>query len=170
MVSATREQLDAHVDGCDMFKAGKPEQTLIWREPCGIWCRARLDWLRPGAIDDYKSTSKTANPDALTRSLFASGWDVQVAWYLRGLKALTGEDATFRFAVQETYPPYALSVIALGPGPLMLAEKKLRWAIDLWLDCLTADHWPAYPLETAYATLPEWAENSWLAKEERDAV
>ena len=60
-----RAQLAAHTDGgADMFPNGQPEQTLIWQED-DVWCRARLDWLRPGAIDDYKTTphgSRTPTP------------------------------------------------------------------------------------------------------------
>jgi hypothetical protein len=166
MASATRAQLEAHEDGRAMFRAGMPEQTLVWQEG-GIWCRARLDWLRPGAVDDYKTTAKSANPEALSRGLFSNGWDVQAAFYLRGVKAVTGEDAVFRFACQECYAPYALSVVSLGPDALMLAEKKVRYALDLWRDCLERDSWPGYPTKTAYATLPEWVESAWLAKELR---
>lgn len=175
MVAATRAQLDAHVDGRAMFKDGSPEQTLIWNED-GVWCRARLDWLRAGAIDDYKTTSTTANPEAVSRTLFSNGWDIQCAFYLRGLKAITreasvlsathgGEDAIFRFAVQETYAPYALSVVALGPDAMVLAEKKVLYAIELWRECLKSNKWPAYPNRTAYASLPTWVESAWLARE-----
>jgi hypothetical protein len=136
-----------------MFTAGKPEQTLIWRED-DVWCRARLDWLRPGAIDDYKTTGASANPDTWSRSLFFSGFDIQVAWYLRGLKALTREDATFRFAVQETSPPYVLSVVGLGPDAMVLAEKKCLYALEVWRASLTSDEWRGYPRRTCWATLP----------------
>lgn len=164
MVAATRAQLDAHVDGRTMFKDGQPEQTLIWNEN-GVWCRARTDWLRHGAIDDYKTTSATANPEALSRTLFSNGWDIQCAFYLRGLKAITGDDAIFRFACQETYAPYALSVVTLGPDAMVLAEKKVLYAIELWRECLKSDKWPAYPNRTAYASLPTWVESAWLEKE-----
>lgn len=167
MLNTTRDQLDAHADGRQMFRGGLPEQTLIWQDDGGEWCRARLDWLRAGAIDDYKTTNATANPEALSRTLFSNGWDIQAAFYLRGLKKLTGEDAVFRFAVQETYPPYALSVVALGPAALMLAEKKVRYALELWTHCLEHGDWPGYPTQTAYAALPEYLEAAWLAKEER---
>lgn len=166
MVACAREQLDRHADGRAMFLAGKPEQTLIWEEQ-GIWCRARTDWLRPGHIDDYKSTSASANPEVLSRTLFGNGWDVQAAFYRRGVKALTGIDAEFRFACQETYPPYALSVVALGPDAMLLAEKKVLYALELWRVCLTTNRWPAYPTRTAYASLPTWIESQWLEKELR---
>lgn len=169
MALATRGQLNAHLDGRAMFTGGRPEQVLIWREG-SVWCRARVDWLRPSAIDDYKTTSKSANPDAVSRALFGNGWDIQAAFYLRGLKALTGEEATFRFAVQEIYAPYALAVVALGPDALMLAEKKVHFAIECWRDCLTRNVWPTYPNRTAYASLPPWIESAWLEKEVRDGL
>lgn len=168
MVTSAREQLDRVRDGRDMFRDGKPEQTLIWQEENGIWCRARLDWLRPDAIDDFKTTGASANPDNWTRrTMFEMGFDMQCAFYLRGLKAVTGFDATFRFAVQETDPPYALSVITLGPDALCLAEKKILYAIEKWRDGLDGGDWPGYARRTCYATLPPWHEAWWLEKELR---
>ena len=167
MLAATRRQLAQHGDGRHMFLNGAAEQTLVWREADETWCRARLDWLRPGAIDDYKTTKGSANPEDVQRTLFANGWDIQAAFYLRGLQVLTGEDATMRFACQENYPPYALSVIALGPDAMMLAEKKVRYALEQWRTCLRSDRWPSYPTQTAYVSLPPWIETAWLEKELR---
>jgi hypothetical protein len=168
MVTCARAQLAEHKDGgAAMFLDGQPEQTLIWQEG-EVWCRARLDWLRAGAIDDYKTTPHgSANPDSWTRSLFGMGFDIQAAFYLRGLKAVTGFDATFRFAVQEPYAPYALSVIGLGPDALTLAEKKVIYALERWQACLDAGEWPGYPRRTCYAALPAWQESWWLEREMR---
>jgi hypothetical protein len=173
MVGALREQLDLHRDGgAGMFQLGEPERTLVWREG-DTWCRARLDWLRPAAgprgewaIDDYKTTPN-ANPDTWTRSLFSNGFDLQVAWYLRGLKVLTGYEGTFRFAVQETTAPYAASVVALGPDALTLAEKKRLYALEVWGECRARREWIGYPQRTCYAALPAWEESRWLEKELR---
>lgn len=176
MVAAARGQLDRHTDGgAKMFTAGDPERTLIWQDD-GVWCRARLDWLRPDhgpfsewAIDDYKSTSASANPETWTRTMFSTGFDLQAAWYIRGLKALTGSiaDVAFRFAVQETYPPYALSVISLGPDAMTIAEKKCRYALDVWRASMEDGDWVGYPRRTCYASLPPWIEAAWLEKELR---
>jgi hypothetical protein len=170
MAIAARRQLDAHTDGgAGMFTAGKAEQTLIWRED-RVWCRARFDWLRQPfdgdwAIDDYKSTSGSANPDSWTRAMFGMGFDLQAAWYRRGLQVLTGADAIFRFAVQETYPPYALSVIALGPDAMTIAEKKRLYALERWDECQRENAWPGYPTRTCWAELPPWEEAKWLGRE-----
>lgn len=174
MVAAVRAQLAVHRDGgARMFTDGHAERTLVWQEDDGTWCRARLDWLRTTtsgyAVDDYKTTRTSANPEQWTRSLYGFGADVQAAWYRRGVYKLTGVWPTFRFAVQETFAPYALSVISLGPDALLLAEKKILYALDLWRRCLAEDDWPAYPSQTCYATLPPWEEQRWIDREVREA-
>jgi hypothetical protein len=172
MVAAARGQLEAHRDGgARMFLDGQPERTLIWEDD-GVWCRARLDYLRltgPGVdVDDYKTCSTSANPEAWSRSLFQNGWDIQAAWYRRAVQHVIGaDDVTFRYCVQETFPPYALSVIALAPDALVLAEKKCLYALDAWRRALAANHWPGYPAQTCYAIAPPWHEAAWLEKELR---
>jgi hypothetical protein len=170
MVEAARIQLNG-VEATPLpFTDGKPEQTLIWQEPTGVTCRARLDWLRDDhtCIDDYKTTSRTANPEQWSRSLFGMGCDVQAAFYLRGLKTLTGTAADWRWVVQETTPPYALSVITLTPAAMQLAEAKVEHAIAKWAECLEADQWPGYPLQLCHAELPSYEEARWLEREEKE--
>ena len=173
MVGALRDHLHLHTDGgALMFTDGQPEQTLIWCED-DVWCRARLDWLRSdfAAIDDYKTTSASANPEAWARTMFAAGHDLQAAWYLRGLRAVTGarldDLSAFRFAVQETSAPYAVSVIALNHDAMFLAEKKCEYALEQFREALASGDWRGYPRRTAYATLPAWEEARWLEKELR---
>lgn len=169
MAEAAWVQLAAHEAMPEPFKKGKPEQTLVWQEG-PIWCRARVDWLHESGayMDDLKTSSASANPDDWTRTLFGAGYDIQAAFYLRGLKALTGQDATFRFVVQENYAPFALSVIALAPDALALAERKVRRAIELWRACLDCDLFPGYPTQICYAELPPWHEAQVMEKEMRE--
>jgi hypothetical protein len=166
MLVSTRANLSIHKDARDAFQNGKPEQTLVWEED-GIWCRARLDWLHDdfSYIDDLKTTGVSANPEQVSRTLFTNGLDIQCAFYLRGLKAVTGKEARFRFVFVETFMPYAVSVNSLGPDSMCIAEKRVQWAIDLWRKCLTEKSWPAYPDRTCYARLPAWFEEAWLRKE-----
>lgn len=165
MTEAALWQLAGHEAQPPLFTDGKPEQSLVWDEG-GVTCRARLDWLRDDhtAIDDLKTTSRSANPEAFSRHLFGIGSDVQAAFYLRGLEALTGVDAEFRFVVVETAAPYALSVVSLGPAVMALANAKVDWAIRKWRECLAADNWPAYPNSVCWAELPAWEEARFLAR------
>lgn len=169
MVDAINLQLDAYTGGPRPFTAGKPESTIAWQDE-GAWCRARLDWLHDDHawIDDFKSTGASAHPAAWPRTAYGMGADVQMAFYLRALKAVTGSNATFRFVVVENYPPYALSVISLEPGALAVAERKVQRAIEIWEECLRTDRWPGYPTRTCYAEIPAYEETAWIAREERE--
>lgn len=169
MHHAAKIQLARHQEAKDAFTNGKPEQTLVWEED-GVWLRARLDWLpNAGSIfDDYKSTAASADPDAFTRSVFSIGYDIQAAFYMRGVKALgICKNPSFRFIVQETQTPHALSAVALMPSALDLAEHKVERAIAIWRDCLQADHWPGYPLRTCYIEAPPWHEAQFTARDSR---
>jgi hypothetical protein len=177
MAAAAQEQLEALDVAPAPFTDGKPEQTIVWEEAGGVICRARLDWLRDDytVIDDLKTTSRSANPDDFTRSIFSMGYDVQVAAYRRAVATATGDypddpAVDFRFVVVETTPPYALSVIGLGPAALMIAEKKWAHAVRTWKRCLERDEWPGYPTRVAYAELPAWEEARWLERELTEAA
>lgn len=171
MCEAVKAQLGALAVTPPLFTDGKPEQTLVWDED-GVGCKARLDWLRDdrAAIDDLKTTTRSANPETFSRTIFSTGYEVQAAWYLRGLKAVTGADAEFRFVVAETSPPYAVSVLSLAPSALELANAKVDWALATWRRCLEQDNWPAYPTRVAYAEPPGWAEAQWMAFEGREVA
>lgn len=166
-VSAIRTQLMARSDSPPLFSAGKPEQTLVWEER-GVWCRARLDWLHDdhSAIDDLKTTTRSANPIAwANRTAWSIGSDIQVAFYLRGMKHLTGKEPQFRYVLAETAPPFGISVVSLAPTALELGQAKVERALEKWRECLRTDNWPGYPPEIYYADAPAWAELQWLEQD-----
>lgn len=148
MVKAGKAQIATYRGISEIFTdAGTPELTMTWVDDHGVICRSRMDWLRKDhrRICDYKGTGTSVNPAALSPKFVTSqGWDVQAAFYLRGLKAITGKDADFIFIAQEDYPPYALSAFGLHPESLVYGAKKVQWAIDTFAECLESGIWPAY--------------------------
>lgn len=171
MVNAGKLQLAAHRQASDVFTdKGKPELTLAWTDDHGVPCRARLDWLRNDhkRIADYKSTGTSANPEGVARLAVSQGFYIQAAFYLRGLKKLTGNEADFLFVVQEDYPPYALSVVGMGPDFLWAGERKVQHAIDVWAKCLESGRWEGYADQIVYPVLPAWEENRITEKELRN--
>jgi hypothetical protein len=118
------------------------------------------------AIDDLKTTSRSANPEAYARALLSVGGDVQAAWYMRGLLAVTGSTRVpdFRWCVVETSPPFALSVISPAPDVLDLGHRKVEYAIGVWRECLASGVWPGYGSDVSYAHAPEWEIAKWLEK------
>lgn len=168
MIVAARELFRSPSDP-PLFDRGSAETVIVWEDE-GVTCRARLDWLRDdfASIDDYKTTSGSADPERWGSQIFKRGHDVQVAFYLRGIQALTGETPDFRFVVQETSPPYALSVVTLGADAYTIAQKKVTRAITLWRRCLRSGDWPGYGIEPFAVELPPWEEARWLARELED--
>lgn len=173
MAAATRAQLDRHEEASEAFVPGlgKAEQALIWQEPNGVWCRALLDWKPNGGnvFHDLKSTGASANPDLWgSRTLYDGGFDVQAAFYCRGIRAVLGiDDPHFRFVVVENEPPYALSVVELTPAAMAMANRKAEEAIAIFGWCQRNNRWPGYPSRVCYVDPPVWAERKWLEREER---
>lgn len=164
MVQAGKYQLAAHKEAAEVFtEAGKPEQAITWTDDHGVVCRARLDWLRHDLlrIADYKSTGMSANPE-ISRMAISAGWDIQSAFYLRGLSKIDPDQnhkqRDFVFVVQEDTPPYALTVVGMGPDFLWAGATKVQRAIDIWAKCMESNRWPAYPDRICYPVLPKWEE------------
>lgn len=165
MVDAARRQLDAHEASPALFTAGKPEQTITWDED-GVACRSRIDWLHDDYrhLDDLKSTGRSASPHDFARTLYGVGNDVSAAFYIRGVRAVTGITPIFRWCVIETAPPFALSVVTPGPDVLAVADDKVTYAINLWRECLANDSWPGYSNRVATAELPGYIEAQWMER------
>ena len=146
-----------------IFARGKPEQTLLWQEDT-LWCKARPDWLTHDwrTIIHYKTTGRSANPEAFASHMVDMGYDLAAAFYAQGLTAVStvhAFDVKSVFLVQETEPPYACSLVGLSPGLMELGMLKAERAIKVWRQCLLSGDWPAYPTEVCYAEPKPWHMN-----------
>lgn len=173
MVAAVRSQLAKSKEDPPLLSpAGKPEKTIVWTEGDRVQCRALIDWLHDdlSTVDDVKTTSGSASPEAWSRgSFFSFGYDIQAAFHSRGVRALSGRLPLFRYIVVETTPPFALSLFTPGADVLAVANAKVDFAIEEWRKCLSAKRWPAYPLRLATIELPPWEEPRWMEREGRDS-
>lgn len=173
MVDALRAQI-AYLDAQPpVFVNGRPEQTIVWREE-DVLCKMRADYLHNShcVIDDLKTTAGSAAPEKVERHLFSMGYDVQAAFYLRGLRALNPDAAklSFRFVFVESRPPYAAACYELSPAALALGDQKVRFALELWRNCLAQNRWPAYPAQVMTVDPPAWEEVRFYDREERNAA
>lgn len=157
MANAARRQLEMLDLDPAPFTAGKPEQTLVWEED-GVYLRCRFDWLHDdlSTVDDYKTTGTSAVASEWRKVMLRTGADLQAAFYLRGLRKALGAETNWRWVIQETSPPFALTVAYPGPDVLARAELRVQHAIDTWRSCLADNHWPAYTREAQEITLPAW--------------
>lgn len=142
---------------------GTPELSGYWHDSeTGVRLRFRPDWLpNPGRgrliVVDYK-TATSAHPGHFAKAAADYGYHQQVPWYLDGLAACDiSNDAAFVFIVQSKSPPYPVSVIELKPDDIELGRRRNRKAIDLYAQCVAADHWPDYGQGVHSVSLPSYA-------------
>jgi hypothetical protein len=163
MVTAARAQIAAS-EIPDAFTGGHAERTMIWTDVDGVTWRSRPDWISEDGllIVDLKTTGN-AEPGAWSRGpLLGFEFDLQAVLALRGAAVLLGPASrSFVFAVLETTPPYALSLVGLAPQFVDFAERKLAKASALWTACLDSGEWPGYPTRVVWADPPAWATMRW---------
>ena len=143
---------------------GQAEVTLRWREG-ETPCKARPDWLKSDAsiILDLKIT-ELGSPSAWQRGISASGYDIQAAHYVRGVRMALEQQATFIFAVVEAIPPYPVYFIELDAAFMAIADAKRERALKIWTACVEANKFPCYPTEVILCEPPNWE----MAKAEQD--
>jgi hypothetical protein len=143
--------------------SGKPEQTIVWEDlDSGVWCRARIDWLRKAVagkrllIIDYKTT-KAADRESFGKSSANFGYFVQAAFYLAGVKALgLDDDPAFLFVAQEKAAPYLVNVLELDDAALTIGRNLMRIGLNRYADCRRTGQWPGLGDEIDLVSLPQW--------------
>ena len=172
MANACREQLTDAGFGHVYSDSSQSETVMAWKDQGGIWCRAMLDWhcYEDGwlTIYDHKTTSGDAEPAALPRKLVEFGYEVQAAFYERGLQILKPEYAgrvRWRWIFQETRAPYSITIAEMAGDSRTIGAKKAAMACALWAKCLRSGKWPRWYPGVHRIEYPAWAEEQWLGRE-----
>jgi hypothetical protein len=157
-VHAMADVLRQHPLAPKLFTGGEPEQALIWRDQAtGVMCRAKVDWLRPDGIVDYKSAA-AADEEHLRKTVHSFGYFIQDAFYRRGFRAThPGVEPFFVFVAQEKEAPYLVTVFQLTDRALAHGDRLCDEALRTYRDCTAAGVWPGYPTdEITDIDLPAW--------------
>ena len=161
-------QLNEHEDS-DAFDYGTNEVMICWQED-GIWFRALVDSLHDDlrTIDDYKTTDMSVAPHVIGIRAEAAGWHVQANFISRGLNVLDPGGMgkrRFRFVAQETAPPHALTVMHMDDHWMLMGEKAVDKAVNIWRRSINTGNWPGYPAKGIVPEFPQWSEKRWLDRE-----
>lgn len=162
----------------DALVSGRPEIVAIWREG-DVWCRSMMD-LCPTQIDadgwwtiyDLKTTQMALDPNTIARHLVSNGYDVQAAFYSRGLEALLGPAARvrFRFLFVESDAPH-LCAAFVGSGEMQTTgEQKVIAGISIWQRCIATSNWPGYSTDVLRLEPPKFMETLWADREAGDPL
>lgn len=152
-------------DIADLFNDGVGEVTGVWQDLEDTWCRMRIDWLPDKARDgghidvvDVKTTAGSAAPEDWQRQAFDMGYDIQDAFYQRGIREIIPgvRSVTMHFVVLEQNAPHGLSIFRFGGQAYAEAEACVDMAVGLWSTCLTQDKWPGYQSQATFIDPPKW--------------
>lgn len=148
MVNSARQSIEGTELG-DVFGKGEAEVSIDW-EDHGITCKARPDYLTDKFHISLKTTAASAEPSVWSRrQLTNSGYDFQLAFYDRGLRA-NGIQVKHRLLVVEQTPPHGCAVVALGSDKRTIAEVRVDAAIRKWAECLETATFPGYAVGEPY--------------------
>lgn len=152
-----------------LFQRGHAEKSFYWTDPAtGVRLRARTDWLTlmPSSTGeqlvcvDYK-TAATADPAEIEHQFYRYGYYMQAAHYSDMIKAVgLSDDPAFKLVVQEKQDPYVVQVVNYDDEALAAGRRKVREAIDLYVQCTERDEWPYYVDGEITIGLPMWADES----------
>jgi len=142
---------------------GIAETSGLWTRTDyqGVRSKMKIDYLLPdvNVIVEYK-TAADARPDKFTKAAIDYGYDVQTAYYIDGMKFLSGEDWKFIFIVQEKEPPFAVNYFIASKEFIDLGMKKVRVGLKRYFECLEKkDFSHGYVEQFIDLIPPTWALN-----------
>ena len=134
------------------------EVPFFWKEG-ETWCSGMADvWCEPLLVAlDLKATpavGKRAIPHIVNQ-----GWDIQSAWYRRGLETLLPQHAgRVRFANLLIKPdaPHTSRAVMLSEGFRQSAEKECERGLRIFQRCMATNEWPGYGDDIEIIDAPSW--------------
>lgn len=134
------------------------ELSIVWTDlATGLLCKCRPDVLCPsiGAMPDLKTT-RSSKPDKFAQSAFDLGYHVQMAFYLRGLRAAGFDIETTPIIAVEKSPPFACTVFGPDQTWMDAGESEADRALTAYAQCEQQGFWPAYSEAEEPLSLSAW--------------
>ena len=134
------------------------ELSAVWEDSAtGILCKGRFDCVnrKHAALVDLKKT-RDASPHGFLRAIGSYAYYLQAAMYISGAHVLGLPIQHFVFVAIEDYPPYAVAAYRITDKALMAAEHELGALMQVYKECVEADHWPAYSSKIEDIAVPGW--------------
>lgn len=160
-LSAMKESVFNHFGAAKMLSQGEAETSLFWTDKySGLPCRIRPDWKFGGGIADLKSCISASKAD-FTKAVANFGYDIQAAFYIDGMKEVTGETVDFFFVAVEKNAPYSTACYKASQEMIEVGRAKYRGALELLKWCQENNSFPGYQPsgEIESIDLPRWAAN-----------
>lgn len=121
---------------------GERQKEIAWSFE-GRACVSTLDVIYPGRHQTDLKTTRTVNPQKLTRASASLGYHGQGWFYGEAVKhAKLGEGLPKYIVAVESIPPFDVAIVHLTPSILAAGEKLIRSWFTRLLACERCDEWP----------------------------
>lgn len=143
----------------DLIEApGRYELSLFTTDPItGVNVKVRYDKLTDAGMPvDLKKCQK-AGRDDFSRTINNYGYHISAAFYMIAWEWEFGETLDLmRWIAVEEQSPHAAMRYKPDPEMMVIANDKVRTALNIYADCLDRGDWPAYD-EQEEISLPYYA-------------
>lgn len=154
------ESFRLHETAAALISGGAPEVSLYWSDSwSGVRCRGRVDYLRPDAAVDVKTT-QDADPRKFAKSVAEYGYHQQQAWYEDGLRECGWTGTDFVFVVVSVVAPHLVSVCRLDDNAVDVGRALNRRSLERFAECELTGRWPGHGDQIHTVSLPAWADRS----------
>lgn len=158
MAERVRDAVRGHRAASKLLDHGRAEVTATWSVG-GVSAKARIDWLRPMGILEFKTTRQTtlrAFANDAARMLYHG----QVAWYHDGAVAagLIPDPSNPPIIIAaQTVEPYDVAVLRVGEVELEAGRRLYLDLLEQYTQCQAAGYWPGICPGIEDLNLPGWA-------------
>ena len=163
------ESIAAHPVASKIVKNAETELSLFARNPAfdeffgadNPLLKCRLDIAPVGNFLADVKTCEDAGDD-FAKTVFNYGYYQQAAYYIDLWNLLHPHDPKehFIFIAVEKSPPYAVRVVKLKQAAIRAGRGLYVQRLARYVDCVKANHWPAYPTDIQEIDIPAWAHAS----------
>jgi hypothetical protein len=151
-----------HEKARDIFKEGVTERTGFFRDPVtGILQRFRPDFISTredlSMFIDLK-TAKDSSYNGFQKQMWNLRYDIQLAMYREGIKAVTGSYPQISgWVVVENKAPYEVAIYTVNDEFLERSHAWYRYALDRLAKCINEKYFPQRQKSAENMTLPSYA-------------
>lgn len=140
--------------------AGHTETVIVWDDPSGIKCKARLDKIillaDAATIVDIKTT-RDASDNAFGRDAANFGYPLQAAMYERACSMAGIAVQSVEIIAVENEPPHGVNVFQVTKEQRDYFGDVLNALLLDVAACEKAGKWPGYDTAPRPLALPKWA-------------
>lgn len=146
-----------HPQALKLYASGTwNEVSMFWQDARqGFDCKGRADTLNleDGYMIDLKTTKDSKG---FMKECVDFSYHVQAAFYLRGLKAITGRDFDWYWVASDMNSPHFTYVYKASVETLMIGDIVVDELMNKLAICQEEDMWPIGNEEILNGELPSW--------------